>query len=117
MKLTLLTQGCAIDQEETTASVSGDVITVDGVEYDLSPVPEGGEAKPDGESPFRGKITRKDGVIHANILWRFDTTTAEPDQGTELPVVQITSGDVPDPIARLPEPEPEDPQAEEGEPE
>lgn len=55
-------------QAETTVSVSGDTLTVDGQAYDLSAVPEGGEATPKEEDhPFIGKITRQDGTINATI--------------------------------------------------
>lgn len=113
MKLTLHLQAGLPGDPETTSSVAGDNLTVDGSAYDLSPVPEGGEVTPEGESPFVGAITRQNGEIHAAILWRYDARTAEPNQGTALPVVSITSGDVPDPVLRKPEPEPA---PEEGEP-
>tara|TARA_R100001230_G_C5675849_1_gene181489 strand:- start:816 stop:1154 length:339 start_codon:yes stop_codon:yes gene_type:complete len=108
MKLTLHMQAGLPGDSETAASVSGDTLTVNGVAYDLSPVPEGGEATPEGESPFVGAITRTNGEIHAAILWRYDSATAEPDQPPVHPVVTITSGDVPDPVLRKPEPEPEE---------
>lgn len=113
MKITLHMQAGLPGDPETTASVAGDILTVDGVAYDLSTVPEGGQAVPEGESPFVGAITRDGGEIHAAILWRYDAATAEPNQGAELPVATITSGDVPDPVLRKPEPEPA---PEEGEP-
>lgn len=91
---------------DTTASVSGDVLTVDGVAYDLSGVPEGGEARPTGDHPFSGPITRTDGVLHLAIIWHFDAATAEPDQGAQYPVLTVTSGDVPDPVKRKPVEEP-----------
>lgn len=108
MKLTLHMQAGLPGDPETTASVAGDILTVNGVAYDLSPVPEGGEATPEGESPFVGAITRENGEPVAAILWRYDGATADPNQGTELPVATITSGNVPDPVLRKPEPEPEE---------
>lgn len=55
-------------QPGTEISVAGDTITVDDVAYDLSTVPEGGEAIPKGSGhPFRGKITRIDGEISCLI--------------------------------------------------
>ena len=62
-------------QPETTIIVSGDVITIDGTAYDLSAVPEGGEATPEGDGhPFCGRITRQDGVINATVRVRLDDT-------------------------------------------
>lgn len=89
-------------QAETTASVSGDVLTANGTAYDLSSVPEGGTADPQGEHPFAGPITRTDGVIHVSLIWVYDAGTAETNQGSTHPVVEITEGDVPDPVNRLP---------------
>jgi hypothetical protein len=107
MKLTLHMQAGLPGDPETTASVAGDILTIDGVEYDLSPVPEGGQAVPEGASPFVGFMTRAGGEIAAEILWRYDAATADPDQGGQIPVVTVTAGPLPDPVARLPEPDPE----------
>jgi hypothetical protein len=52
---------------ETTVTVAGDTLIVDGVAYDLSQVPEGGRAEPEGEHPFIGAITRQGGVIRATV--------------------------------------------------
>lgn len=100
MKLTLHLSAGLPGDNETTASVAGDVLCVDGVEYDLSAVPEGGRAAPQGEHPFSGAITRIDGVIHADLVWSYDGATAAPDQGTEHPTVEITQGPVSDPVLR-----------------
>jgi hypothetical protein len=107
MKITLHMQAGLPGDPETTASVAGDILTVDGVDYDLSPVPEGGQAVPEGESPFVGAITRTNGEVVCEMLWRYDGATAEPEQAYEIPVVTVTNGDVPDPVTRKPEPEPE----------
>ena len=87
---------------ETQASVAGELITVNGVEYDLAPIPEGGEARPTGDHPFMGPMTRTEGVLRVSLFWFYDTATAEPSQGPERPVLTITSGDVPDPVKRKP---------------
>lgn len=63
-------------QSETTVTVAGDNITVDGVAYDLSPVPEGGLAEPEGEHPFVGAITRQRGMIHATVHVALGDTAA-----------------------------------------
>ena len=66
MKLTLSPMRGLPGQAKTALSVAGDVLTVDGVAYDLSPVPEGGEAGAD-EGPFVGPIRRHGGVIEATV--------------------------------------------------
>lgn len=89
-------------QPETEIGVSGDTITVDGVAYDLSAVPEGGEATPEGSHPFVGTITRDGGEITCTIRAMYDGATAEPiqptvpahwilslaDGATELPIIR-----------------------------
>ena len=86
---------------ETTLHVAGDIITIDGTPYDLSPVPEGGEATAK-DSPFIGIITRADGVIHATVLVRLGDTAAsnQPDSPW---VIEDASGVVGIPAARKPE--------------
>ena len=66
MKLTLSPQVGLPGQPETTIHVAGDTITIDGTPYDLSPVPEGGEATAE-DSPFIGKITRQGGKLHIKV--------------------------------------------------
>lgn len=51
----------------STLSVAGDVLSVDGTPYDLSPIPEGGEGTAPPDWPFVGPIRRIDGVIHATL--------------------------------------------------
>lgn len=94
-------------QPETTASVSGDTITVDGVAYNLSAVPEGGFAEPEGEHPFAGQIERIGGELHLSLVWFYDTATAEPIQPAAAPVFSVIDGAMPDPITRKPAPQPE----------
>lgn len=87
---------------EAQATVSGDTVTVDGIAYDLSAVPEGGFAEADGDlHPFRGRIARSGGVLRYCLRWRFDAASAEPDQPDALPTAVLTAGPVPDPIVRL----------------
>jgi len=53
---------------ETGISVQGDIVTVDGEVFDLSDIPEGGEATPtDGDHPFVGSIIRFAGTIHCTL--------------------------------------------------
>ena len=83
-------------------SVSGDTITVNGIAYDLSSVPKGGEAMPEGDHPFVGPITRPGRTIHLGLRFAYDGATAEPDQSRDPAdwVVTLSSGDLPDPITR-----------------
>ena len=87
---------------ETTASVAGDVLTVDGIAYDLSAVPEGGEATPEGDHPFIGTITRTAGEIVATIRWTYgeDAARDQPD----WPSVTVTDGPVPSPVVKSEQP-------------
>ncbi|QAX29262.1 hypothetical protein [Leisingera sp. NJS204] len=90
-------------QPETSASVNGDVITVDGVPYDLSAVPDGGFAEPGGDNhPFIGRIERIDGGLRVQLRWIYSDATAEPDQPAVQPVFMVIIGEVPDPIVRKP---------------
>ncbi len=104
MHLTLSPQHGLPAQPETTISVSGDVITVDGTAYDLAAVPEGGEAVPGGEHPFAGKITRQSGIIHASVRVILGET-ADPRQPTDLAhwSLEAADGPVDLPILRRPE--------------
>lgn len=84
-------------EPETTASVSGDVLTVDGIAYDLSPIAEGDTATAEGtEHPFSGPITRENGEICAPIRWQYGSD-AKPDQPKDAAhwIVTVASGDVP----------------------
>lgn len=85
---------------ETTASVSGDVLTVNGTPYDLSATPEGGEAMPEGEHPFIGAITRQAGIVHATICWIYgdDAARNQPDWS----VADVTDGPVQSPVVKEP---------------
>lgn len=89
----------------TSVSVSGLVLTIDGTEYDLSIIPEGGQAEASEESPFIGTVTR-DSVT---IRYEYDSMKAEPDQSTDWAdyTFDVSSGEVPCPIKWKPEPEPE----------
>jgi hypothetical protein len=108
MHLTLSPSVGLPGEPETTIHVAGDVITIDGTPYDLSPVPEGGEATAE-DSPFVGRITRAADVIHCTVLVRIGDTAA-PDQGADPWVIENAEGDVEIPAIRKPvieEPEPE----------
>lgn len=91
---------------DTTVSVDGFTVTVDGVPYDFSVIPEGGEAEPAEGEPFTGKLTREE----ATVQYSYDSSTAEPNQSPDIAdyTFEVTAGEVPSPIVRKPEPEPED---------
>ena len=78
----------------TGVSVSGLVITVDGTDYDLSVIPEGGQAE--GEAPFVGTVTRDE----VTIQYHYESLAAEPDQSTDWGDYTFTDpqGVVPSPI-------------------
>lgn len=79
-------------------SVDGLVITVDGHEYDLSVIPEGGQAEAEENSPFSGIVTREE----VTIKYPYDGQTALPVQSSDMAdyTFDITDGPVPDPITR-----------------
>lgn len=100
MHLTLLPQRGLPGQPEMTISIAGDTILLDGVTYDLSLVPEGGEGWTEDESPFIPPIRRLGGVLHVQIVARLGDT-AQPQQDGPWVVPEAT-GDVPIPAARTP---------------
>jgi hypothetical protein len=85
----------------TTVSIDGLVLTIDGQEIDLSPIPEGGEAEPDENSPFLGSVTREE----ATIKYFYDSSKAVPNQSKNWDdyTFEVTSGSVPCPIVWKPE--------------
>lgn len=87
----------------TSVSVSGLVLTVDGTDYDLSVIPEGGQAEASEDSPFIGTVTR-DSIT---IRYEYDLQKAEPDQSTDWNdyTFELAGGEVPCPIKWKPEPE------------
>jgi len=110
------------DSRNTVVSVSGLVVTVDGIDYDLSVIPAGGDAQPDDNEPFIGTMTRD----RVTVLYRYDGRTALPDQPTDIAEYtfdvsdgrtalpdqptdtaeypfDVSSGVLPDPVARKPE--------------
>ena len=89
----------------TSVSVRGLVITVDGTEYDLSVIPEGGQAEASEDSPFIGTVTR-DSV---SIRYEYDSMKAEPDQSTNWDdyTFEVVQGEVPCPIRWKPKSEQE----------
>lgn len=87
---------------DTLVSVDGLILTVDGTPYDLSAIPEGGEAEAEIDGPFEyPSIVRRDEV---RVLYRYDSRTAEFNQSPNIAdyTFDIVSGPVPDPIVRKP---------------
>ena len=80
----------------TTVSLSGFILKIDGVDYDLSIIPEGGQAEASEDSPFIGTVTRES----VTIRYEYDSMKAEPDQSTNLAdwTFFVESGDVPCPV-------------------
>lgn len=80
----------------TSVSLSGLTLTIDGVTYDLSAIPAGGQAEGASDSPFIGFMTR-DAVT---ILYEYDSKAAEPYQSTDWAdyTFDIAAGAVPCPI-------------------
>jgi hypothetical protein len=80
----------------TTVSLNGLVLTIDGQDIDLSVIPAGGEAEPDENSPFIGKVTRDE----VTIRYEYNSQLAEPNQPTNWDdyTFELTEGDVPCPI-------------------
>lgn len=86
-----------IASNKTTAvSVNGLIVTVDGTDYDLSAIPEGGQAEAGENSPFIGTVAR-DSVT---IRYEYNSQLAEPDQSTDWAdyTFDVTAGAVPCPI-------------------
>lgn len=58
----------------TTVSLSGLILTIDGVAHDLSVIPIGGQAE--AEVPFIGTVTRDE----CTIQYHYESALAEPNQ-------------------------------------
>ena len=89
----------------TAVSVEGLVLTIDGTEYDLSIIPEGGQAEASEDSPFIGTVTRES----VTIRYEYDSSKAEHVQSTSLDdsTFEVVQGEVPCPIKWQPESESE----------
>lgn len=91
-------------QPDDAVTVSGDTITVNGAPFDLSGIPEGGEATAGGAHPFTGPIRREGGTLIVPLRVRYDTSTAEPSQPRDWNhwTVTVESGALPDRVIRKP---------------
>lgn len=86
-------------------SIKGLTITINGQEYDLSVIPEVGQAEAAEGSPFLGVITRE----QVTIKYAYDMELAEDHQSHDWNdyTFYIEQGEIPCPIKWKPEPEPE----------
>jgi len=102
MKIYIFPIAAIPGHEDDNVSLSGDILTHNGRAFDLSAVPEGGSADPDGDHPFVGPITRTDGVLHLGLRMTYDTATAEPIQPVDPAhwLVDVADGPVPDRVVR-----------------
>lgn len=80
----------------TTVSVNGLTVTVDGNDYDLSLIPDGGSAEAAEGSHFIGTLIRD----KVTIRYEYDSQLADPNQSTNWAdwTFDVVSGDVPCPI-------------------
>jgi hypothetical protein len=78
----------------TQISYAEPILTIDGIEYDLSVIPSGGQAEAD--EPFIGVVTRDECIIQ----YFYDSSLAEPNQSTDINdyVFDAVDGEVPCPI-------------------
>lgn len=84
MHLTLTPQQGLPGQDTMTIHVEGDTITLDGVAYDLSAIPEGGAGHFDHETPFLGQIRRIDGKLHATVIARLGGAAPHSAPGNKI---------------------------------
>ena len=82
--------------KDTKIFVDGTTLTIDNVSYDLSAIPENGEADAEESGPFLG-IVKRDNIT---VLYRYNSNTADSSQGSEVFVFDISKGNIPDLIKR-----------------
>jgi hypothetical protein len=92
----------AAPSDDAPPTVNGETIAYRGVEYDLSPLPEGGEIHI-GE-PFEGAAFRQNGVIHVKLAYHYNWNTGEDHQPLDWSAYtfQVSEGRCPCPIIRRP---------------
>lgn len=100
MKL-ILSPIAVIKAPDMQIRVSGLVIAINGTMYDLSAIPDGGQAEAANGSPFVGVLTRE----QVTIRYEYDMVRAEDNQSTDWAdyTFDITDGVVPCPIKWKPE--------------
>ena len=103
MQITLSPSRGLPGQPETVLSVAGDGLTVDGTVYDLSAVPEGGLAIPEGTHPFIGPITREGGEIRCTLrVVLGDDAAPDQPQDPACWTLRVAAGPVAIPTSRIP---------------
>lgn len=108
MKLTLNLSPIS-REKETTASLAGTVLTLNGTDYDLSELPDGAVA----QHPELGKVTRNGDEYECTIRLGHPSQQWQPKEGEPMtmvraseamrfpePIVVTADGDIP-----LPQPE------------
>ncbi len=91
-----------------TLSKSGDVLTINGEQFDFTTLPDGATI-PAGEVPcewISGPVERVDGKIHLTVLLPHGPN---PSQAVAFPVPITVTADGPIAVPHDPEPEPEEP--------
>ena len=63
---------------KTRIEVQDDTLIYNGVSYDLSAIPEGGEVE--AEAPAVGKITRVNGVINITIQYFYNSQNCKYEE-------------------------------------
>lgn len=91
--------------KDTAISVSGNVLTIDDIEVDFSPLGEGEQCET--VEPLIGLASRVGGVVSVTVRFEYISETAEPMQSQDLSdyIVNISSGPIPDVISRKPAPQ------------
>lgn len=100
MKITLVvTAALPNEQSDELPTVSGDIIRVNGQDYDLSQLPDGAEVE--AAEPFVGKIVRVNGQIELTVQYKYNADLAKPVQSSNIDdcTFVVTDGQCPDPIA------------------
>lgn len=87
---------------DTMIHASGEVLTIDGVAVDFSPLGEGEQCET--TSPLIGLASRIGGVVNVTVRFEYDSATAEPMQSTNAAdyLIELADGTAPDVIARKP---------------
>lgn len=85
---------------DTQISASVNVLTINGIEYDFSVIPENGSA--DGSEPFIGEVTNVNGTYNATVRYEYDMKAAELIQSTDANdyIVELTTGEHTSPIVQ-----------------
>lgn len=99
----IITLSPQASNETTIVSVNGDFLTVDGVDYNFSTLPNNSQVE--GELPAVGTIKKIDSVVHVTLLYKYDSTLSENSQSTNADdyIFDVVAGEVPSPIILKPD--------------